>query len=116
MQPSPSQGPSDNGGHKCSPGSESHKVSNTDSQGVQSSVGVPGSTHSNASGTRSNPSSGNVICHGSGEPGYIRPNCPHKVKRVVSPLFLLFFPLLKFYFWKYMTISVLNCCISNSES
>ena len=26
-----------------------------------------------------------IKCHGCGEPGHIRPNCPHKVRRVTSP-------------------------------
>ena len=26
-----------------------------------------------------------IICHGCGEPGHIKPNCPHRVRRVKSP-------------------------------
>ena len=56
---------------------------NTGSQNP--SVGAPASGGSRSGkGDRQNRKP--IVCHGCGEPGHIRPNCPNKVRRVKSPV------------------------------
>ena len=91
-EPSSSSG----GGRASSP-----KSSGNDSQGGGHSGGTSNSgsssgvkeSSSDQNPSSSNPSSGNsrgrgrkpIICHNCGEPGHIRPQCPHKVRSVRSP-------------------------------
>ena len=88
---------------------EQHVFSNN-LQGGNNSKGVVASQPSGSSGSSSNVSSGSsnqngvqnvqvekglkqiekkerkpIVCFGCGEPGHIRPNCPHKIRRVRSP-------------------------------
>ena len=68
-------------GHKRSQvGGESHAPNNTGngSQGVQTSSNSQRSSAFTSSKR-------NIVCHGCGEQGHIRPNCPHKIKTVSSP-------------------------------
>ena len=44
---------------------------------VQSNSGAP--AHNKGSGRRP------IICHNCGEPGHIKPNCPHRIRRVKAP-------------------------------
>ena len=45
----------------------------------QSNSGTSSSGYSRGRGRKP------IICHGCGEPGHIKPNCPHRVRRVKSP-------------------------------
>ena len=76
-----------NGGRSSSPNrSSSHSSGNSSNPSsspgvkvVESNSGVPSSGNSRGRGKRP------IICHGCGEPGHIKPNCPHKIRRVKSP-------------------------------
>ena len=77
------QGSSSNGGGNTSPVGVSSGLSGRESSGSQNA----GNTQSNGSKTVKGDRQARkpIICHGCGEPGHIRPNCPNKVRRVRSP-------------------------------
>ena len=76
-----------NGGRSSSPTRSSSHSSGNSSNLSSSSGAKEGDSNSSA------PSSGNsrgrgrrpIICHGCGEAGHIKPNCPHRIRRVKSP-------------------------------
>ena len=82
-----SQGSGSHGGRSSSPskpGGSPTRTNGTNGAGVkeatgQSNSGAPSSGNSRGRGRRP------IICHGCGEPGHIKPNCPHRVRRVKSP-------------------------------
>ena len=59
---------------------------NSGSESGSTSGGASGSVGSSPRNSRTEkPGRKPIKCYGCGEPGHIRPNCPHKVRRVKSP-------------------------------
>ena len=68
--------------NRSSSQSSSNNSNPSSSSGVEvaePSSGDPSSGFSRGRGKRP------IICHGCGEPGHIKPNCPYKIRRVKSP-------------------------------
>ena len=55
------------------------------SQSENSSVSKPSGGGANSKSKPDRQGRRPIICHGCGEPGHIKPNCPHRVRRVTSP-------------------------------
>ena len=83
-EPSSSSG----GGSSSSSGSGSPGGSNSGSSAGVKEVTGGQNPSAGASSSGSSKGRGNrkpIVCHGCGEPGHIRPQCPHKVRSVRSP-------------------------------
>ena len=71
------RGPSESGGSPT--GSNSTNGAGAKDSTGQPNSSAPSSSHNKGRGRKP------IICHGCGEPGHIKPNCPNRVRRVKSP-------------------------------
>ena len=78
------QGGGSSGGNSGSVGAGSRSSPKENVGGQGTSAGAPASGGSR-NGKSERQSRKPIVCHGCGEPGHIRPNCPNKVRRVRSP-------------------------------
>ena len=90
-EPSSSSGSGSSSSSSNSGGSSSSGSNSGSGAGVKEVTGSQNSSSSSTSRAGSSRGGGDkqsrkpIVCHGCGEPGHIRPQCPHKVRSVRSP-------------------------------